>query len=321
MPSLPTFTFTTTAGEVASVFTDQIRGKNVFVTGPTINGLGYETARVLSQHANLVIIAGYNLERLKLAESAVKSEFPAANIRPLVLDLASFASIRAAAAQVTEPLHVLIHNAAAPGGDLRLSEDHFEMHLAVDHIGPFLLTKLLAPNLLAAETATYTPRVVFVSSIAHAQAGVDLAMVTPHPDPARYHVYGAYGQAKTANILTARELSRRAMGRINAYSLHPGTVFTNAQLREAVKEHMMILGILGTDGLPNKEKFEWKTLAQGAATTVAAAFDTRLDDTPGAYLVDCVVADDHLSLHATDPAMAEKLWALTEEVIGERFVF
>lgn len=85
---------------------------------------------------------------------------------------------------------VLIHNAAAPGGELKLSEEHLEMHMAVDHVGPFLLTKLLAPRLLAAKTASCTPRVVYVSSSVHTLAGVDLAMLCANPDPARYSVYG-----------------------------------------------------------------------------------------------------------------------------------
>ncbi|KAJ7340693.1 short chain dehydrogenase reductase [Mycena albidolilacea] len=260
MSSLPTFTSITTAKEVATVFADHIRGKNVLVTGPTINGLGFETARALAGYANLVVIAGYNLERLKLAEAAITAEIPSANIRFLVLDLASLASVRAAAAQVNaypEPLHVLIHNAAAPGGEFKLSEDHLEMHLAVDHVGPFLLTKLLAPRLLAAKTASYTPRVVYVSSSAHTLAGVDLAMLCTNPDPARYSVYGAYAQAKTANVLTARELSRRAGGRINAYSLHPGTIFTNAQLREGVKEHMVALGLTAFPTRRNSNGRHW----------------------------------------------------------------
>ncbi|KAJ7787735.1 hypothetical protein B0H14DRAFT_3741593 [Mycena olivaceomarginata] len=278
MSSLPTFTSIMTAEEVATVFADHIRGKNVLVTGPTINGLGFETARALAGYAiNLVVFAGYYLERLKLAEAAITAEISGANIRSLVLDLASLASVRGAAAQVNaypEPLHVWRSDPQRrwPRRGAQLSEDDLEMHLAVEHVGPFLLTKLLVPRLFAAKTASYTPCVVYVSSSAHTLAGVDLAMLCANPDPARYSVYGAYAQTKTANVITARELSRRAGGRINAY-------------------------------------------------TVAAAFDTRLDNTPGAYLVDCAVADDQVAPHATDSDMAGKLWAITENVVGDKFSF
>jgi NAD(P)-dependent dehydrogenase (short-subunit alcohol dehydrogenase family) len=117
---------------------------------------------------------------------------------------------------------VLIHNAAAVLGPFKLSVDGLESQFATDHVGPFLLTKLLAPKLLAAGTPNYTPRVVFVSSVAHAfGAGVDFATLE-HPDPEKYGASLAYFQAKSANILTAIELSTRSKGAINAYSLHPG---------------------------------------------------------------------------------------------------
>jgi NAD(P)-dependent dehydrogenase (short-subunit alcohol dehydrogenase family) len=185
--------------------------------------------------------------RLKLAEEAIKRDVPHANIHRLVIDLSSFANIRKAAAQVNanpEPLHVrwffflppyiqpshktpqvLINNAAASFKDFTLTENHLEYQLATDHFGPFLFTKLLAPKLLAAGTMTYTPRVIFVSSEAHSfGTGVDFDALTT-PDPAKYVKINAYMQAKSANILTAIELSKRSKGKINAYSLHPGGEF------------------------------------------------------------------------------------------------
>jgi NAD(P)-dependent dehydrogenase (short-subunit alcohol dehydrogenase family) len=99
--------------------------------------------------------------------------------------------------------------------------------MATDHIGPFLLTKLIAPKLLAASAATpsYVPRVVFVSSNSHAfNSGINFDTLA-HPDAASYQSFDAYFQAKSANVLMARELSRRSGGRIRAYSLHPGSAF------------------------------------------------------------------------------------------------
>ncbi|KAJ7839008.1 NAD-P-binding protein, partial [Mycena olivaceomarginata] len=320
--SLPTFTPTTTADEVATAFAAQIQGRNVLVTGTSINGIGFETARVIAKHANLVVITGYNSERLRLTEEAIKKDVPGANIRPLVLDLSSLAAVRKAAAEVnaySEPLHVLIHNAAASGGPFALTVDGFETQLATAQIGPFLLTKLLAPKLLATVSASYTPRVVFVSSMAHAFGTVDLSSVVAHPDQAKFNSSGAYFQAKSANILFASELSKRVAGedqRVQLTSRRPAVIFTNISEKEGNKGDLINMGILNPDGSPNTEKVTWKTIPQGAATQVP-----RFTPKPGAYLSDAVEASDQIAPHASDPETAAKLWTATEEAVGEKFAF
>ncbi|KAJ6552737.1 short-chain dehydrogenase [Mycena capillaripes] len=324
MPAFPEFTFNTTAEEVATAFSQEIKGKNVLITGTSLNGIGFETARVIAKHANLVIITGYNDERLKLSEDAIKKESPSANVRRLTLDLSSLASVRKAAAEVntySEPIHVLVHNAAAGIGPFKLTVDGLESQMATDHVGPFLFTKLLAPKILASATTSYTPRVVFVSSGAHAFGpGVNFDTIA-NPIPEKYTAAGAYFEAKSANILTAIEISKRSKGAINAYSLHPGVIFTNINQKEEAIPEMQALGILGPDGQPNTEKFQWKTIPQGAATTVAAAFDPRINDKPGAYLDDSTVKNESVVAHSSDPANAARLWTATEKIIGEEFTF
>ncbi|KAF8215309.1 hypothetical protein K438DRAFT_2124157 [Mycena galopus ATCC 62051] len=123
-----------------------------------------------------------------------------------------------------------------------------------------------------------------------------------HPDPAKYTTGNTYAQTKSANILFARELAKGAEGKINVYSLNPGRILT-------------------PDGLPSKEKFTWKTLGEGAATTIAAAFDTRLDAKSGAYLVDSVEANDKIAPHSSNPENTAKLWTITQEIVGEKFTF
>ncbi|KAJ7629259.1 hypothetical protein DFH06DRAFT_1338543 [Mycena polygramma] len=321
--SLPTFSFSSTAEDVATVFADEIKGKNVLITGTSLDGIGFEAARVIAQYANVVIITGYNLERLKLSEDAIKREVPSSNIRCLELDLSSMVAVRKAAAEINaypEPLHVLIHNAAAAIVSFKLTVDKLENQIATDHVGPFLLTKLITPKLLAAGTASYVPRVVFVSSAAHAYANGNFDTIT-HPDAATYTPFDAYFQAKSANVLTAIELSKRSKGRINAYSLHPGAVFTNINKKEETIPLLQAFGLLGPDGQPTNEKVKWKTIPEGAATTVAAAFDTRLNAIPGAYLSDSTEAKKDVAAPSSDPVNAEKLWTLTEEIIGEKFTF
>ncbi|KAF8188444.1 hypothetical protein K438DRAFT_1833566 [Mycena galopus ATCC 62051] len=321
---LPNFSFATTAEEVATALSAEIRGKNVLITGTSIKGIGFETARVIARYANLVIITGYNQERLKLSEEAIKKEIPHANIYRLTIDLSSPASVRKAAAEINvlpEPLHVLINNAAAMYIDFALTPEGLETQYATNHVGPFLFTKLLTPKLLASASSSYTPRVVFVSSVGQAFGkGVDFEMLET-PDPAKYSMREVYCGTKSANILTAIELSKRSKGNINAYSLHPGIIFTNAFEKEAVITIFKADGALKEDGQPNMTARNWKTVPQGAATTVTAAFDPRLNDKAGGYLDDCAVANDRVAPHSSDPMIAEKLWNITEKIIGENFSF
>ncbi|KAF8181204.1 NAD-P-binding protein [Mycena galopus ATCC 62051] len=314
--SHPTFSATTTAEEVATAFADKIRGKNVLITGTSLNGIGFDTARVLAKHANIVIMTGHNSDRLKLAEETIKKEVPSANIRSLILDLSSLSAIRKAAAEINstmEPLHVLIHNAAATIGPFKLTVDNLESQVATNHIGPFLLTKLLAPKILAARTALYIPRVIFVSSVGHG-LGPEVNFDTlGKPDPTHYQPLETHWQSKAANVLSGIELPKRSKGQINAFSLHPGSMPLGGWFHE-------FTGVFGADGLPSSD-VTFKTIAEGAATTVVAAFDPRLDDTPGAYLVDCNVANELIAPHSSNPVNAERLWNLTEQIIGEPFNF
>ncbi|KAK7063363.1 short-chain dehydrogenase/reductase family protein [Favolaschia claudopus] len=329
MSSLPEFAFATTADEVATALAAEIKGKNVLITGTSIGGIGFETARVLAKYASLVIITGHNAERLKLSEEAIKKETPTANIRTLLLDLSSLESIRTAAAELNdlEALHVLIHNAAAPIGPFKLTKDNLESQSATDHIGPFLLTRLLSPKLLSSSSASNKPRVVWVSSSAHASVpafdvnqvvGVGKDAVTE----GTYEPMKVYSNVKAANVLMAVEVSRRSGGRVNGYSLCPGMVYTNMHQKEESLATLQTLGILGADGKPSTEKFDfWKTIPQGAATTVVAAFDPRLNDQPGAYLSNAAIANDSRAAHSADAANAERLWTQTEEILGEKFAF
>ncbi|KAK7039952.1 short-chain dehydrogenase/reductase family protein [Favolaschia claudopus] len=324
--STPRFSFSTTAEEVATALANEITGKNVLITGTSMNGIGFETARVIAKHANLVIITGYNEERLKLSEDALKRENPAANIRTLVLDLASLAAVRKGAAEVntySEPIHVLIHNAAAAIGPFNVTVDGFESQIATAHIGPFLFTKLILPKLLAAgaPTPTYIPRVVYLSSEAHAFGnGVNLEAIGK-PNEETYQSMMAYCEAKSANVLMGVEISRRSGGRVNGYSVHPGAIFTNIMQKEESLVDYQHFEILDKDGQPNPERFAWKTIPQGAATTIVAAFDPGLNDIPGTYLVDCNAANDKAAAHSLDLNHAQKLWDVTEEIVGEKFEF
>ncbi|KAJ6616348.1 hypothetical protein B0H10DRAFT_2037633 [Mycena sp. CBHHK59/15] len=283
--STPHFGFHTTAEDVAARFSPEMEGKNVLVTGTSLNGIGWETARVIAKYANLVIITGYNADRLKLTEDAIKKSVPSANLRLLNLDLSSLAAVRKAAAEVNaypEPLHAAI----------TLTVDNLENQMATDHFGR---SSSQAPRAQAPRHGYthYTPRVVYVSSASHAFGnGVDFSTL-----------------AKSATISTAIELSKRSGGRMNAYSLH----------RESSMEEMKQFGLLNEDGSPSDKLFQWKTIPEGAATTLVAAFDPGLNDKPGMYLDDCKEAV--IAAHTSNPDICAKLWTATEEIVGEKFEF
>ncbi|KAF7299919.1 Short-chain dehydrogenase/reductase family protein [Mycena chlorophos] len=345
--TLPTFSASTTSDEVVDTFADDIKGKNVLVTGTSLNGLGFETARAIAKYANLVVITGYNEQRLQASKTAILEAIPSANVRTLTLDLSSLAAVRKAAAEVNayaEPLHLLINNAAATSGFYRLTDDNIEIQMAASHIGPFLFTNLLLPKIIASGTRTWTPRVVFVSSNAHRRHdGIPLddkeAFLRGGPglafNAASNTTGGAsesetslplmrrYAHVKSANVLTARELARRGKGKLLAYSLHPGGIWTNA-CEGGLQSELIEMGVVNPDGTQTEVMpggVKWKTLPQGAATTLVAAFDPRITDQSGAYLDDCVVAEDHVAPHSADMSRALKLWQLTEEVVGEKFDF
>ncbi|KAK7022610.1 short-chain dehydrogenase/reductase family protein [Favolaschia claudopus] len=305
---LPTFSFNTTAEEVGNIFADEIRGKTVLITGTSLKGIGFETARVIAKYAKLLIIAGYNEERLKLSEDAIKKETPSANIYRLTIDLSSLASVRKAAAEINalpDPLHVLINNAAATrtGFTLQLTADNIELQYATNHVGPWLFTNLLIPKLLASSPQNYTkPRVIFLSSDTHYWGpGVDFALLehpTAREREAEFDAFKTYWGTKCTPILTASEVTRRTGGRVAGFSLAPGMIFTGALEEPAVAEVLKAGGFLSAEGKP-VEEHPWKTLEQGAATTMTAAFDTRLEDKGGTFLSDCNIKD--AAEHSTDP--------------------
>nr|GAT52578.1 short-chain dehydrogenase/reductase family protein [Mycena chlorophos] len=323
--SLPTFGFETTAYEVADALSSRIAGKNVLVTGTSLQGIGFDTACSIAKHAGVVVITGYNAERLDLSAAAILKAVLTANVRTLVLDLSSLASVRKAAAEVNaypEPLHVLIHNAADTSGVYTITDDDIERQIAVAHFGPFLLTKLLLPKLLASTSPNWLPRVVVVASEAHTFGpGIDFAHLRKPLPGSKQETEGflRYHEVKVANILFALGLAQRGTGKLRAYSLHPGVIYTGAFTKEAVIPALKTVGTLTEDGKP-APNHPWKTLAQGAATTVAAAFDPRLDDKSGTYLVDSNEANNLRTAPASDQANVDKLWKMTEEILGENFV-
>jgi NAD(P)-dependent dehydrogenase (short-subunit alcohol dehydrogenase family) len=314
------FDLHTEADQVATYFENEIKGKTVLITGCTLGGLGAEVARVVSKHhAGLVIVAGRKQEQLDDTIQKIKAETPSANLRPLLLDLASLESIRHAAAEVNvyaEPIDVLINNAGIMASPYYTTTDGFEAQIGTNHIGPFLFTNLILPKILASKTGA--PRIVNVSSVGHILSPIRFD--DPFFDDGKaYDKWRAYGQSKTANMLFARALSNRYKSQgLAAFSLHPGVIHTN--LSRNVKREEFSEPILDTDGIPVKFSSEYhKTIPEGTATHMVAAFDPNIAAESGSYLADCQLAMDRAKPYAKDDTEAEKLWAWSEQIVGQKF--
>jgi NAD(P)-dependent dehydrogenase (short-subunit alcohol dehydrogenase family) len=202
-----------------------LTGRRALVTGVT-SGLGRAVVEVLAGHGCSVVLAARNEERLAAATSEVSAQVSGADLRPLVVDLASLASVRRAAEEAAShgPLDLLVNNAGVMATPYQRTADGFELQMATNVLGPFALTGLLLPQLVAGGSS----RVVYVSSAAHR-----LARTPPVGDlrvqRGRYRRWQVYGQTKLANLLLTFELDRRAREAglpLVAVAAHPGLAAT-----------------------------------------------------------------------------------------------
>ncbi|HEX8056539.1 MAG TPA: SDR family NAD(P)-dependent oxidoreductase, partial [Novosphingobium sp.] len=213
-----------------------------------------------------------------------------------------------------EVFDVIIANAGVMNCPFGHTADGFETQFGTNHLGHFVLVNRLVPLLRPGG------RVAILSSSAHQFADIDLD--DPGFEKTEYHPLAAYGRSKTANILYAVELDRRLRGKdIRATALHPGGIRTEL-LRHTTPEMLqdMAARAAGNTGV----RPQIKTVPQGAATSVWAAFVAPAGAIGGRYLVDCQVAGiaagrEGVQAYALDPERAAALWAKSEEMVGERF--
>lgn len=282
-----------------------LTGKVALVTGAT-GGMGLETARALGVAGARVVMAGRDTARGEAALRIVREAHAEAELR--ILDLADLASVRALADSIVadfERLDLLVNNAGVMVPPLGRTADGFELQLGTNHLGHFVLTGRLAPLLVAGPRA----RIVNVSSAAHLFSPIDFD--DPNYESRDYDAWGAYGQSKTANILHAVELERRlgALG-AHAYALHPGMVATDLARHMTAEDIEAFMG--------STEAISLLPVEVGAATAVWAATSPELGGSGVPYLEECRISDN-VARYAVDPDVAKRLWALSEDMVGEGF--
>jgi NAD(P)-dependent dehydrogenase (short-subunit alcohol dehydrogenase family) len=321
-----TFGATSTTDDVLSGA--KLHGKRIFVTGVSA-GLGVETARSLAAHGAQVVGAARDLDKAKAATQQVRRDAAAngGTFELVELDLANLKSVRACADKLLakgEPLDVVIANAGVMATPFGHTADGFETQFGTNHLGHFVLV-----NRIAALIRT-GGRLIDLSSAGHRYSNVDL--VDPNFERTPYDPMVAYGRSKTANILFAIAFDKRHRDRgVRAAAVHPGGIQTElGRYQDPGRIEKMIDRINEQRAAQGKGPFQWKTIPQGAATSVWAAVVAAADEIGGQYCEDChvghILPDDvpvgvneGVRRYAIDPKAAEALWKKSEEMVGESF--
>jgi NAD(P)-dependent dehydrogenase (short-subunit alcohol dehydrogenase family) len=258
-----------------------------------------------------------NQQNLDEAVSAVRELVPTADIDTQLIDLADLESVRATAADIVanyDRIELLVNNAGVMFCPLSRTAQGFEMQFGTNHLGHFLLTTLLTPSLVNAAPS----RVVVLSSGGHRFGTVNLE--DPNYNEREYDKWLAYGESKTANVLFAVGLDARLKDRgVRAYAVHPGIIMTNLG-RHMLPEDFEKM----TSRFPAGEKMKFKSIPQGAATSVWAATAPELENKGGLYLEDCHIAHGAVDgggggveSYALDTDTADQLWALSATLVGQ----
>jgi NAD(P)-dependent dehydrogenase (short-subunit alcohol dehydrogenase family) len=319
------FGATTTTDEVLAGV--DLKGRRFLVTGVSA-GLGVETARVLAAHGAHVVGAARDLGKAETATAEVRKAAAAGggSFDLVELDLANLKSVRACADALVkrgQSFDVVIANAGVMAPPLGYTTDGFETQFGTNHLGHFVLVNRIA--------ALIRGRLINLSSSGHRYSNVDLD--DPNFKQTKYEPFLGYGRSKTANILFAVEFDKRHRARgVRAAAVHPGGIQTELgrHLGSGALDDMLerINKELGASGKP---AFSWKTIPQGAATSVWAAVVGKPEEIGSHYCENChvgrVVPDDvaitpiseGVRGYALDPQTAAALWKKSEEMVGETF--
>lgn len=312
-----TFGATTTTDEALEGV--DLTGKRVLITGVSA-GLGVETARALTAHGAKVVGLARDLGKARTATAGIPG------IELVEMDLASLASVRKATDVLNakgEKFDIVINNAGVMACPQGVTTDGFETQFGTNHLGHFVFANRIA-NLIKDGG-----RLVSLSSAGHRFADIDLK--DPNFETTPYEEFVAYGRSKTANALFAVEFDRRHRARgVRAAAVHPGGIQTELGRHMSPELIQGMLDNIAKATPANAPAFEWKTIPQGAATSVWAAAVATGEEVGGKYCEDCHVAESAeggpevlmrggVRRYAVDPDNAKALWAKSEELVGEKF--
>lgn len=291
-------------------------GRTVLVTGTSVGGLGHHTALELARRGARVVLAGRSATKLDETRAAITEEVPDATLEQLQVDLADLTSVRGAAAEAAAygPLDCLVNNAGVMAPAHERTGDGFELQMATNHFGPFLLTGLLLPQLVASGDG----RVVTVASQMHR-----IARRAPLGDPrahhGRYLRWPEYGESKLANLLFTYELERRLREKalpVRALAAHPGFAGT----------HLAANGRFGRPGGGAASILDAtvRAVSQSAAAGAWPSLMAATADLPGGSYCGPsgpgqmsghprVVTSSRLS---RDRAAQRRLWQVSEQAVG-----
>ncbi|KAL2127947.1 hypothetical protein VTI74DRAFT_9937 [Chaetomium olivicolor] len=259
---------------------DKLAGKVIVITGAT-SGIGVETARALKATGATLLLTARNLAK---AHKNLAGILEPGRVSLVEMNLDSFQSIRAGAAQILSAtkgqVHILIHSAGVMGlQEYTLTEDGIEAHFSSNYLGFFLLFQLLKQALLASVTPGFCSRVVVVASSAH-RAGVLPASDNYSFEKGGYNHEAAYNNSKLGAVYLANKIEQDYGARgLHATSLHPGAINTD------ISRHMPPEFVEGLMANPYILKI-LKSAEQGAATTVWAAVGKEWENRGGKYLED-----------------------------------
>ncbi|MEO8457739.1 MAG: SDR family NAD(P)-dependent oxidoreductase [Chloroflexota bacterium] len=311
--------FSTTTDELLDK--RDLTGQRVLITGASA-GLGVETARTLAAHGASVVMCVRDLDKGERAAVIVRTDaMPHAAVEVRELDLASLASVRTCADALLaegQPINVLIANAGVMAAPQGKTTDGFETQFGTNHLGHFVFVNKLVPLVVAGAPS----RIVVLASSGHRFSDVDLD--DPNFERIAYDPWVAYGRSKTANVLFAVALDERLRKRgVRVCALHPGGIHTELSRHMTPDVLQGLMSRMPKDAPP----YTFKTIPQGAATSIWAGFIADAEEVGGHYCEDCAVAEPNADAgfssgvrpYAVDPERAEALWARSEELVGERF--
>lgn len=325
---MSTFGAKTDCENVAQAFSSRVQGRTFLITGTSANGLGASAAVAIARAgaAQLILVARVKSKVDPVIEE-IASAAPDVKVTFVACELSDFDSVRSAASEILSnkdisQIDVVLNNAGIMAvKEYTKSKQGYELQLATNHLGHFLLTNLILPKVLVAGPGA---RIVNVTSHGH-RIGAFRFDDYNFSDGKEYDPWSAYGQSKTANVLFSVELARRLASKgIQAYAVHPGGIATTGLATHLDFAEFGVISETATRnngwdtfGITLMDTDKFKTVSQGTAPLLAASLDPSFEDKSGAYVEDCQIGK--ALEYASDPENARKLWALSEELVGQKF--